>query len=388
MRKLPLAVFLLCGLGAAAVATASDADVGLDDAALLAELERAPLESAFELPTWDFGADVSLGVGYQDNVLLAAFDPDSSAFLRTSVDVLAWRYPTDHGVEWVNFFDATATHFFSAATDNSLLAITRSEWRWRPDDRWRFAVGGQFVHQDEVIDASTLDSGLTSAKAKLDSLAIEPSVEWMFSDDWSWIAEVTAKFDDFHPPLDDYVEYAAESGLRRGLGRWGDIRFTYGYLSRNYIDRPQSAVGGRPLDGTELRVGQHKLETRYQLRGGEAWKWNFDLRASYLENEDNGPGWYDYDRRIINSSWSIQNDTWSIEADAGWRRYDYRVQAVGFGNPPKRERTEWTGYVRMERRVSEYLAAFAEFELEHSVSNDPFLDYDDHTVVFGMSWSR
>lgn len=382
MLKLRIMIAAVSGLTVAAVANGAQGDPALDDSALLSELK-----SEFKLPAWDFGTDFALGAGYRENVLLAAFAPDSSAFLRASVDVLAWRYPTENGVEWVNFLDATSTHYFSAATDDALLIIARSERRWRQDDRWRFAVAGQFVHQDEVIDISTLDFGLASEDAQLNSFEIKPTVEWAFADDWSWIAEVGAKFDDFRPPLDDFGESTAESGLRRNLGRWGDIRFTYGYLWRDYLDRPQSAVGGRPLDGTKLRVGQQKLETRYEIQGGEAWKWDVDLWASYMANEDNGSGWYDYDRRVIGSSWSTRNDVWSIEADAGWRRYDYRVQTVGFGDPPKRERTEWTAYVRVERSVSESLALFSEFEWEHSVSNDVFLDYDDRTVVLGVNWS-
>lgn len=360
-----------------------------DDVDLIAELEAAADEAGIDLdlPTWDVSGEIEAGYGYNDNVLLAAFDPEGSSLARATANVLAWRMPKD-GFEAIGYLDGSYTRYFSAETDDATLVIGRAEGRWRPGKTWRLALAAQGIYQDEVIDASSLESDFTSVHAQLGSAALIPSAEWAFSGDWSWTVRPTARRFDYRAPLDDFTETEVETAFARDLGRGGKPALTFRTMWRGYDDRPQAGPAGRPIYGTELKVRQTSAELRHDLEGKGPIAWTARLRAGYLENRDNGSGYYDYDRRNVDLSGSYERGAWRVEMEAGWRAYDYLVQLAGFGiDPSRRARDEWRAFLRAEHTLRESLVLFAELEYVDSRSNDPFAAYDNAVVVAGVRWS-
>jgi len=372
---------LAAGLGAQARA-AGEVD-------LIAELEAAADEAGIDLdlPTWDVSGEIEAGYGYNNNVLLAAFDPDGSALVRATANALAWRMPKN-GFEAIGYLDASYTRYFSAATDDATLVIGRAEGRWRPGKAWRLALAAQGIFQDEVIDASSLESDFTSVHAQLGSAALIPSAEWTFARDWSWTLRPAVRRFDYRAPLDDFTEAEIETTFARDLGRAGRPVIALRSLWRDYDSRPQAGPAGRPLYGTELKVQQHNVEFRHDLEREGTAPWNARLRAGFLQNRDNGSGYFDYDRRNVDLSGSYEHGAWSLEMEAGWRTYDYLIQLAGFGiDPQHRARDEWRAFLRTEYALRETLVLFAELEYVDSRSNDPFAAYDNSVVVAGVKWS-
>jgi hypothetical protein len=320
--------------------------------------------------------------------MLSAIEPDASGLARVHLDVLAWRMP-ENGFDWVNVLDATTLRFFSAETENATLLIARSEPRWEWREGGRILVGAQYVYQDEVIDASSLDYGLGTTPATLHSFSIDPAIQWKPGSGWELRIRGGAKYDDFQPPLDDYREWRGDLGVTRDFGSKGALTLTAVQLWRDYVERNQATAGGRPIPGTSLSVTQRSLDLRHLVKGGESWKWDVTARVGWLDNRDNGSGWYDYDRTSLALSGALERGRWRVEADVGWRHYDYRVQTSGFGEfeaPTKRDNL--TAFMRVERLLSDSLLVFVEGDMEDSTSNDPFIVYDDLTLVLGLRWSR
>lgn len=384
-----LVVALTSVAAGVAVTTAQAAS---PEEAELAELQKLAAELGLEIdePVWQLGGDASAGIGYGDNVLRAAVDPVNSGFAQLNAGGMAIRDPRGP-LAWYNTLDGTLTRYFSDEVDNGVFVLGRSELRWRANDTWRFIAAGQLVHQNEVMDASSLDLGAARLQVKVTSIAFEPAAQWNIAPGWSARAQGTATRDDFHQ-FDDYDELGGELTLTRDFDRRGAWTLATGITGRDYDSRPQATIGGGPIFDTVLGVTQERLELRYSVSGGGGdghLRWRARLKFGLLDNDDNGEGWYDYRRQIAQASLAFEQNRWRIDTSAGWRRYLYRVQYAGFGiDPPKLWRGEWNTLVRVERELRDGLNAFLEMEYEHGGSNDEFLRFHSTTVVLGLQLSH
>lgn len=340
-----------------------------------------------KIPMWEFSGEIDTSIGYNDNVLLSALDPEGSSFVQMTANAFAWRVP-DGRWEWTSFVDATVTHYFEKDLDDAILVMARSEGYWDSGEALAFSFAGQYFYQDEVIDASNLDTGLGATRARLHHLGLEQKSIWTFAKSWETSLRLKAGSYDFKPPLDDFREYGSDWSLRRSIGKFGDVSLNAGYLFRDYADRPQSNASGNPIPGTLLQVNQSSLEFAHEAGGGREWRWKTRLRGSFMENRDNGSGWYDYDRVIASADLSVDRGPWFFDTELSWRRYDYLLQRVGFGNPPLRERDEWALFMRAERELSESWVVYAEAQFETSNSTDPFLVYDVNKITTGVRWTN
>lgn len=349
----------------------------------LAEQEGISLE----IPAWEVSGELELGAGHQDNVLLAPLAPEASSLVRANLNTVALGF--HDAFETIAFVDATFTHFLAAGTDDAQLVIARAEERWQPRERWQFSLAGQYILQNEVTDASTLESGLGSVLARLDRFSLAPAVRWTPSRAWEATLELSFAANDFRPPLDDFDDARAELGLARDFERWGKVTLAYAQLARDFRDRTQAAIGGRPLEGTELATSQGEGSLRYAVEGGEQRRWRVRLAGGLLQYRDNGSGWYDFDRGRIEVAASVEAGPWRLEAESGWRRYVYGTQTAGYGiDPPRRKRTDWLTSLRVERAWGENFAAFASIEYERSRSNDFLLEFENTLVIAGVRLSR
>lgn len=373
----------LVGLALGAVLAVSACGAEVD---LMRELELAAKEAGVELdiPVWDLSAELEAAVGNSDNVTLAAINPDASAFVRVAGNTLAWR-TVGGSVELVGFADGTFTRYFSSATDDAALVIARAEVRWDPEGAWRSTLGLQGIHQDEVIDASSLENDLGAVHARLVNAALLGSVECGLTRSLTLSARPAVRRFDYRPPLDDFTEYEGEIALLRDFAKAGKLAVATRLMLRDYENRPQAGPVGRPIYGTRLAVGQFATDLRHEFAGAGEAPWWARFRIGYLENRDNGSGYYDYDRWFADVRAALTRGAWSFEAEAGWHDTTYLVQLAGFGlTPGRRARTEWRGFARAERRLDARLSLFVEWEFIDSDSNDFFIEYRQSTALVGL----
>ena len=360
-----------------------------NDDALEAELIQLENEYAFAIgaDAWDVTAEAEIAAGHRSNPLLAAFDRVGSDVLRANLNVFAWRLPLN-GWEWTNLADATFSRYLAGEVEDASLVILRSESRWTLGDRAAVSVAGHWIHHDEVVDASTLDSGFGSVRARVRSPGVEVKYVRQLGDLWELSGELGAEYSDFARPLDDFNSYAGSLEARRSLGRLGVAGAGIAFSIRDYDSRVQSAAGGRPLDGTRLRIARPTLKLRHELRGGSDLSWRVRSHLGFKSSEDNGSGWYDYRQLLAGIAASLDGARWRTNLELGWSGSLYRVQTVGFGDPPRRTHDEWSMLMRCERGLRSAWSAFVEAEVQRSRSNDPFLNYDDTLVLAGLRWNR
>lgn len=353
------------------------------------ELALAAKEAGvnLDLPAWSFAGELETGFGYADNITLAPIDPEASTLARAAGNALAWRTLGD-STELAGIVDATYTRYFSASVDDATLLITRAEGRWQPEGAWRLSGAVQGIYQDEVVDTSSLENNLGSIRARLTTISALPTAECRVIRNWTLLIRPALRRFDYRAPLDDFTESELEGGLSRALGRAGSLALTARAMERDYDDRPQAGPVGRPIYGTRLSVRQIATDLRLDISGGRDASWSARVHAGVLQNRDNGSGYYDYDRWMVDVRSVVTRGPWTIEAEAGWSDSTYLVQFAGYGiDPEHRARTEWRGFVRVERSLGPAVSLFAEWDATDSDSNDLFIDYESVVVLAGARWN-
>ena len=104
-------------------------------------------------------------------------------------------------------------------------------------------------------------------------------------------------------------------------------------------------------------------------------------KFSYMFNQDNGSGYFDYNRLLFTQQLRWTNPLWETKAGARFGWYYYPVQQIG---GEQLERSYVVLDVRIERRLGKHWLLYALAEREWSMSNDPVEEYNDWTAGGGV----
>jgi hypothetical protein len=335
---------------------------------------------------WDYSATVRGALGFKDNILLSKFQQEESAFWQTGADFLLFRLG-ENGSSLNFSISGNDRRYFSAPgvrkeQDASLL------FGWNQPLNAKFETGVDFTYfyLDQVMDASVDEFLITSLQVKTHVLSLEPYVLYHFSDGW-FVRFAPQVERDFVDVLDDYTEWGPQIMAGKKYGHKSRATLSYSYHLRYYDTREQIMLDYSTLPGSSLVYDQHEIEARVMHNWDEGRHWRSKLRVSYERNEDNGFGFFDYDKIRFGTGFGYYGDTWSVVGDGKILHYNYDEQQVAGPGSDKWQRWNYLLGLRLEKNVTSNLKLFLESEHEWSVSNDPFTEYQVNTVMSGVDWT-
>jgi hypothetical protein len=389
----------LAGAGISAMATVGVAVAAVGDPEWAVEAvephEIEDLGALPGLPQWDFGFGLRVAAGYKDNVLLTdrTAAAESSVLLRAELEVFGWRLPQgDSLVDWTLLLTGIETTYPGVDGDGreERVWLAQAEVRYGFGDAFHLRSAVQGYWQDQVLDLSSLEAEGLRQRLQVGGVAAQAGGRWEFRPPWWTEAEVRAKRDTFRAVREDHDEWGGGARLGRHFAdRRQALSLGATARRRDYAERNQVTVGGRPLPGTRLTFDQSEVEARLVSEWGRQRHWTSTLRSGLLRNRDNGTGFYDFDTTRHGAKLVWSSAPWRLEVDVQHRRYTYLVQLAGTGfDPPPRRRQDTFGLLRLERRWNRSLGFFAEFGHDRSRSNDLAGDYDATTLFGGFSWER
>ena len=120
---------------------------------------------------------------------------------------------------------------------------------------------------------------------------------------------------------------------------------------------------------------------QWRHRWDEQRHWTTTTKVGWLYNQDNGSGYFDYDRLQLTQKLRWRQGAWEIAGGArlGW--YYHRVQKEGSEH---RERSYVTLDLRVERRLGKHCFVYAMGERDWNWSNDPLDEYNDWMASAGV----
>ena len=356
----------------------------------IAEIEKEiQNELMIEDSPWDFSSNIRLGLGYKENVIMSAFAPESSSFSNAGFDFMGMRIPMDDNGFEVAIFGAfdDRRYFDAPSVDFEQIGLINTSLEKPIGDSWLMKIDARYIYIDEVLDATMMEDYVLAGAVHVvgSQLSLEPAFQWNFIGD-AWLEfkpYISRQY--FVEPLDDYLEI----GGRVSAG------IDYGFRSKVFIYK---AKVRRAFDARSQRdeVGFYIPDSDLiydRPESGVEWThyWNSDrsvrmrTRYSIMDNDDNGPGYYDYRRERLLHNWRLQFSKFSFSGTLREALYDYDFQRSD-DFVSLREAAGRSVDFSVQYEYNEHLALKLEFEQEITQSNSLEDEYRYRIYSVGLDW--
>jgi hypothetical protein len=357
--------------------------------AVCATVAVLPVAAATNTPPvaiWDLAARLQVGGGYRDNVLLSSIQPENSSFVEATADCSVIRL-SEGGSSLSLFMLGEFRRFLEEIEvdgqpyEHERLLFVTAEGSAPLDDRNTLSATCQYVYQDQVIDASETEADLRRVLIQGQTFSFQPAWEHQFAADWKLFVAGTAERQIYAEELDDYWQGAGQVKLSRAYGRKSEASLLYQLRQRFYDSREQYTADGLAEPGTKLTYRSHEIAGEWRHHWDAARRWRTVVKAGYLLSEDNGSGYFNYERVQLSARIRWKHARWEIGAGgrAGW--YLYELQDVGGDN---RRRSYYTLEGRIERWLDDHWFIYGAASREWNLSNDPLDQYNDWVASGGV----
>jgi len=181
--------------------------------------------------------------------------------------------------------------------------------------------------------------------------------------------------------VDSYWEAGGKLSLGRTYGHRSELSLSFQSLHWLYDDREQSDLEGMSVPGTSLVFWRPELFVQWRHSFDVQRRWTATTKVGWLWNNDNGSGYWNYDRFVLSQKLRWRQYGWEVAAGARFGWYLYANQMIGNEH---RERSYVIVDLRVERRLTKRLFLYASGESEWNWSNQSLDQYSDWTAGAGI----
>lgn len=353
-----------------------------------AQEEEPDLDALLEdIPLWEQSLNLRLGAGFNDNLLLSDLNQESSPMLASGFDLALFRLPLDG--RHFNFFASLDDRRYPDGDQvrNEQTVLTMAQARRDFTAAWIGGVTGQYFYQNQVVDVSVTEADATTLPVRGHQLVAATDWRWRSPSVWWLEAEATGERQLFEEDLlDDYWEYGPRLSAGWNYRYESDVELGYELARRDYDSREAYSVSGQPQAGTDLSFHAHDLELAWRHHFDEPRRWRLFTRLGWGRNEDNGSGYFDFDRWFASTQLRFRREPWEVRAQARVAWYDYAVQTSDTDPGELRERVLTTLQLRLEREISAAVRLVLEYDFEQATSNLSFDSYTANVTWLGIDW--
>jgi hypothetical protein len=333
---------------------------------------------------WDKTVNLSGAFGYKDNILLSKAQKDESPFWQTGAEFSIFRLPLD-GTSVNLFGQFQDRRYFSSSVDKEETAFANATISHNFQERWEIGFESQYSYFDQVLDATVQDFELRSVRVVGHVFAETPFVVRHLPWD-SWVRlEFLGERDLYEPPVEPFWQYGPKVIFGKDFRNGSSASVSYFWRRALFDNRSQRALDFTRIPGTELEFRQQEVEAQVRINWDEKKHWRSRFRAAWRLNEDNGPGFYDYNRYKIAKRIGYFAKTWNISLENSALYYDYDVQPLFSGSGIVRRLNDVIN-LRVEKNLTSALKLFFENEHEWNLSNERLDQYEVNTVMGGVDW--
>jgi hypothetical protein len=316
---------------------------------------------------WDTSARVTTGFGYRDNILRTSIAAESGTFFNTAADASFIRL-ADNDAYLSFFILADDTRYLdvpSVAYEQFFSGTAQAVMPVGPRDE----LGGQFsyLYQHQVVDLSESGTALTRMLVDGHSYTLRPHWRRTLGGGWAVRVEVSGLRQLYDGDLSDYWEAAAEGRLIRTYGNRSEFSIIGQSKHIRYDSREKADRFGMAIANTDLASLQNEIGCEWRHNWDKARQWQTASRFSYMVNQDNGSGFFDYDRLLLKQQLRWKNSRWEVKTNARFSWYNYPVKRMG---AESLERSSMLFDARVERRLGQRWLTYLFAEREWSTSND------------------
>jgi hypothetical protein len=330
---------------------------------------------------WDVSARAEVGGGYRHNVLLTSVAPENSSFVSVAADASFIRL-SETGSEFTLFFLGEDRQYSDAPSVNGERFASGTVQFTRPLGLLnKLGIELSSLYQNQVMDVSETETNLTRLLVSGVGISLKPKWTHTLGPGWEMRLETFGGPQLYAGEVDSYWEAGGKLTLARTYGHKSELSVNFQSLHWLYDDREQSNQQGETISGTSLAFWRPEVFGQWRHNWDTQRHWTTTTKIGWLWNQDNGSGYWNYDRLALSQKVRWRQGSWEIAVGArlGW--YLYRVQTVG---GERRERSYATLDLRVERRLGKHWFVYATGESDWNWSNQSLDQYSDWTAGAGV----
>ncbi len=336
---------------------------------------------------WDEQVSLSSGLGYNDNVLLSAFNKQGSGFFINGLDLMVLRVPLD---DWqivgsIVGDDTRYWHNVGASREDSFVGSLRVQRELATG--WQAGLELRGLYEDQVLDITTSLGTPATALVEGFGITATPSLRKdLVAGLWLKL-EVPVTRWLFAAPLDDSWEFAPVLTAGYDFGKRADVTLSYTVSYQPHDQWVALNDGGETLPQTLVTL-QHQVELAWHQYWDAHRRWRSSTRVIFAYKEDNGGGWFNYYQYQAVEDLRWQTTDWKISGGAQLAYEYYPVQNIGILGPQRLYRTLANLSFEVERRLFKGLKSYAKVEYQRAISNEASDagDYRGTTVSGGLRY--
>src|SRR6266542_321477 len=260
------------------------------------QLDLPNLDLPVLLPKWEHDLSLRTGAGYRDNIALASQSPKESAFIATGLELIFLRLPQDN-TQFTFFLSADDLRYLSSGpVDKEQTAFAQALVETELGSAWRGSLAAEYLYQDQVVDVSVTEPGLTTIPIKGHTAIVRAGLRRDFADSYWVMVEMPVQWQFFHEPLDDYSEYGPRLTLGRTYGHQSELSVRYEVTRRLYDHEPLRDAKGVPVPNSRRESTQHDARLTWKHYWDTQRRWRTTTKLGARQSEDNGSGYFDYSK--------------------------------------------------------------------------------------------
>lgn len=322
-----------------------------------------------EFGGWDFTAFSRLGWGHSDNVLLATVNPQSGDYLRTDVELFLAKLPDENG-EFFSFLTGTDIRYSDVEdADKEQLWLFNSQWKRYLSDQLTGGLSAQYVYFDQILDFSLTERQETRQRIQYHGYGVGGDLEFTTLKANEFTFGLLALREEYAAVLGNDWLGRVDLKWKRPLWKAAEIAFELRGEHRDHEDRGQRDAFGRPVAGDNLEVNKSSAVLDIAQDWGKSGNMQTALEFRFLENRDNGVGYYDYDQWSVDLTVDGEWKGLEISLALGVDKSEFLIQrAERFTEIPRKKTDYWMEFLvrkQLMKRISLYLI----LECEDSQSN-------------------
>lgn len=348
--------------------------------------EIPPAEPLPALNVWDYLVTIRTGVGYRDNVLLSHSEPVGSSFFAGGAEVFVSRIALD-GPQFFFYASGDVNQFFDTqAITNEALAFARAEVKQDLGSRFEASLAGEYLFQDQVLDLSITETNRTALLVMGHTVAARPALRRDFSDRFYAGIEGLASWQVYQTDLDDFREIGVKPAAGWRYGHRSEVGLSYQPIWRTYENEEALDASGQPIPGETRAFVQQDVRLTWRHNFDAERHWRGMARVGFKHNEDNGGGYFDFNRYSATLQLRHQSSNWALWLEGGLAYYRYTTQTVSETDPSLRRQLNVTASINCERRLTRFLKLALSYEYQQTLSNNALETYSVNTVIGSLWW--
>lgn len=340
-----------------------------------------------EIPL-EFGFSLYGGLGYEKNILGNSWLELNSRKYYSGIDFFFAR-----GTDRSNLLNVYTifenTHFPDLETINDKREFfTHALAKFRVSRSNSLGVGFSYLYQLSFDADNTVESE-PIPMYKNEELIVAPVWEIEFGKAFSLATELEWLQKRTVEPDDDFDRLRFRSTLKNRYGNNSKNQITCEADKSDYITGNILDLDGDRIENTLLTTDSGSLSYQNShFWPGDEFKIRLKSSLVFLVQQDNGPGYYDYDYYYLGETFQLYFSGWRFSASLGCSYYDYTTRKIidTDGNPDNYYHWYFNANLGLSWEFGKDLSLKSELFGLISESNDPIENYRTDSLLLSLVW--